>query len=349
MAFFDTNHQRAAWLVAILGIVIVVALAPYASGLLGAPVLFVIFGPLHVRLSGWFRSRNLAAIAVILIALVGLVLPIAWVVTLLVGQAQEAAKGVLTSPLLGRLDTLTIGPFAVGQQLKELGSQLVSLMGGSAISLLGTATRITLNLLFTFFGFYYLLMDPHAAWRGLRPYIPFSDENVEVLRERFGAVTVSTVLGTGLCALAQGALVATAFAVVGIGDPVFWGAVTMVLAVLPVVGSGMVWGPAAIVLFASDRLGAAIGMALWGALVVGNIDNVIRPWISNRYAQVHPLITLVGAIAGVSYMGILGLLIGPLALSYFFELLTMYRHEYLSPAIRAEAIAAAAEESASAL
>ena len=348
MAFFDTNHQRAAWLVAILGIVIVVALAPYASGLLGAPVLYVIFAPLHERLTRALRSKTVAAVIVIVAALVGLVLPIAWVVTLLVGQAQDAARGVLASPLLGRLDTLVIGPFAVGQQLKQLGSQFVSLMGGSAISLLGTATRITLNLLFTFFGFYYLLMDPHAAWRGLRPYIPFSDENVEILRERFGAVTVSTVLGTGLCALAQGTLVASAFAVTGIGDPVFWGAVTMVLAVLPVVGSGMVWGPAAIVLFAQDRAGAAIGMALWGALVVGNIDNVIRPWISNRYAQIHPLITLVGAIAGVSYLGILGLLIGPLALSYFFELLTMYRREYLKPAM-VPAPVEAAEPSGSAL
>lgn len=338
MAFFDTNHQRAAWLVAILGVVIVLALAPYASGLLGAPVLYVIFAPLHERLTALLRSKTIAAVLVIIAALVGLVLPIAWVVTLLVGQAQDAARGVLSSPLLERLDTLVIGPFAVGPQLKEFGSQFVSLMGGSAISLLGTATRITLNLLFTFFGFYYLLMDPHAAWRGLRPYIPFSDANVEILRDRFGAVTVSTVLGTGLCALAQGVLVASAFAVVGIGDAVFWGAVTMVLAVLPVVGSGMVWGPAAIVLFAQGRPGAAIGMALWGALVVGNIDNVIRPWISNRYAQIHPLITLVGAIAGVSYLGILGLLIGPLALSYFFELLTMYRREYLKPPVTVEAV-----------
>jgi predicted PurR-regulated permease PerM len=348
MSFFDTNHQRAAWLVAILGVVIVLALAPYASGLLGAPVLYVIFAPLHERLARMLRSKAVAAIVVILVALVGLVLPIAWVVTLLVGQAQDAAAGVLKSPLLGHLDTLVIGPFAVGQQLKQLGSQLVSLMGGSAISLLGTATRITLNLLFTFFGFYYLLMDPHAAWRGLRPYIPFSDENVEILRERFGAVTISTVLGTGLCALAQATLVASAFAVAGIGDAVFWGAVTMVLAVLPVVGSGMVWGPAAIVLVAQGRPGAGIAMALWGALVVGNIDNVIRPWISNRYAQVHPLITLVGAIAGVSYMGILGLLIGPLALSYFFELLTMYRREYLKP-VPVPALAEPAEPSASAL
>jgi predicted PurR-regulated permease PerM len=65
-------------------------------------------------------------------------------------------------------------------------------------------------------------------------------------------------------------------------------------------------------------------------VVIANVDNVIRPWVSNRYAQIHPMITLVGAIAGVSYLGILGLLIGPLALSYFFELLRMYGREYLS-------------------
>ena len=66
-----------------------------------------------------------------------------------------------------------------------------------------------------------------------------------------------------------------------------------------------------------------------------SIDNLIRPMISNRYAQIHPLITLVGAIAGVSYIGLLGLLVGPLALSYFFELLTMYRREYLRPVVSA--------------
>ncbi|MBP6571380.1 MAG: AI-2E family transporter, partial [Gemmatimonadales bacterium] len=79
----------------------------------------------------------------------------------------------------------------------------------------------------------------------------------------------------------------------------------------------------------------AIGLVLFGGIVVGNIDNLIRPMISNRYAQIHPLITLVGAIAGVSYIGLLGLLVGPLALSYFFELLTMYRREYLRPVVSA--------------
>jgi predicted PurR-regulated permease PerM len=117
--------------------------------------------------------------------------------------------------------------------------------------------------------------------------------------------------------------------VTDLGDPIFWGAATFVLSVMPVVGSGLIWGPASIVLFTSGRSGAAIALFVWGVVVVGNVDNIIRPYISNRYAQIHPLITIVGAIAGVSYLGILGLLIGPLALSYLFELLKMYQREYL--------------------
>lgn len=333
MPFLDTTHQRAAWLVAILGIVIVLALMPYASGLLGAPVLYIVFAGMHTWLAAKLRSRSVAAIIVILVALVGIVLPVAWLVSLLVGQAQDAVRGVLASPLLQRLDTLRIGSYEIGPQIKAAGSQVLTFIGGNAISLLGTATRMTLNLLFTFFGLYYILMDPAAAWNGLRPAIPFSDANVEILKERFAAVTKSTILGTGLAAVAQGAMVGGAFAVTGLGNAMFWGAVTVLLSILPLVGSGMVWAPAAVVLLARGQAAEGIGMIVWGLVAVGNVDNLIRPYVANRYAQTHPLITLVGAVAGVSHLGILGLLIGPLALSYFFELLKMYRKEYLEPLI----------------
>lgn len=333
MPFFDTTRERASWLVAILGIVIIIALFPYASGLLGAPVLYVVFAPLHEWLVRRLRSRSVAAGIVVVVAIVGIVLPAAYMVSLLVGQAQDAVKQVLASPLLQRLDALTIGGFHVGPQIKEVGSRAISLAGGSAISLLGTATRLTLNLLFTFFGLYYILLDPAAAWNGLRPAIPFSDSNVEILKQRFGAVTISTLIGTGLAALVQGAMVGLAFLVSGLGNPMFWGSVTVLLSVLPVVGSGMVWGPAAALLISRDETGLAIGMILWGLIAVGNVDNFIRPYVASRFAQTHPLITLVGAVAGVSYMGIIGLLIGPLALSYFFELLAMYQREFLTPPV----------------
>jgi predicted PurR-regulated permease PerM len=104
----------------------------------------------------------------------------------------------------------------------------------------------------------------------------------------------------------------------------------MVFAILPFVGSGLVWGPGAIALALDHRSGAAILLALWGLFVVGNVDYVIRPLVSRRWAHIHPLVTLVGALVGVPYFGLLGLLIGPLAVSYFFELIKMYREEYLS-------------------
>lgn len=330
MPVFDTKHQRAAWLVAILGIIIVVSLYPYASGLLGAPVLYVAVVRLHERLVRLIRIRSLSSIIIIVLVLVGLVLPMVWLVTLLVGQAQGAARSILASPLLARVGALRIGTFDVGPQLKQAGSEAVSFLAGSAFSLVGTATRLTINLLLTMFGLYYLLQDPGAAWRGLRPYIPFSDANVVILGDRFTAVTNATIVGTGVSALVQGTLMWLAFVVFGLSNAVFWGAVVVMFSLLPVVGSGMVWVPAALVLFSNGRPGAAVGMLIWGIIMGAGVDYLIRPYVSNRYAQIHPLITLAGAIAGVSYLGILGLLIGPLALSYFFELLDMYRKEYLS-------------------
>ncbi len=329
MSVFDTAHQRAAWLVAILGIVILIAIAPYASGLLAAPILYVVFSPLHRWLVAHTKSRGLASGIVIVVAMVTIVLPLAWMVSLLVGQAQDAAASITTSPALQRLDQLHIGSYAIGPQLKEASSKLVSLLGGGALTLVSTATRVTLNLVLSFFGLYYILRNPEGAWKSIRPFIPFSDAAVDHLHQRFGEVTKSTILGTGLSAVIQGILVGAAFAVLGLPDAVFWGAVTVVLGVLPVVGGGMVFGPAAIALWLRGETAAGIGMLLWGVLVVGNVDNFIRPYVSNRYAQVHPLITLVGALAGVGYLGIVGLLIGPLALSYFFELLRMYQQEYL--------------------
>ena len=107
----------------------------------------------------------------------------------------------------------------------------------------------------------------------------------------------------------------------------------MVFAILPVVGSGLVWGPGALSLVLGGHAGAAFALVVVGIFVVGNVDLLVRPAVFRRYAQIHPLVTLVGAIAGVGYFGLLGILIGPLALSYFFELIRIYRQEYTRPLI----------------
>jgi predicted PurR-regulated permease PerM len=328
MPFLDTKRQRAAWLILALGIALLYALWPFSSGLIGAPVLYVVFAPIQRELSRRMRP-SLAAGIVVVLAIVLVVAPLVSVVGLIAGEAQDMATSIIRSPLLARLRELRIGPYQVGAQLEALGTGLVSWAGSSALGLIGTATRLGIQLTITFFGLFYLLVAPDQAWRAVRPYIPFTTRSAEILRERFKDVTISTLVGTGLTAAVQGFLVGIAFSVTGLSNATFWAVVTVIFAVLPVVGSGLVWGPGVAALAIDGRYGAAIGLALWGVLLVGNVDNVIRPVVFRRWARIHPFVTIIGAFGGIRYFGLLGLLIGPLAISYFFELIRMYRVEYL--------------------
>src|SRR5437773_6716059 len=328
MPLIDTNHQRAALFVLLLGVALLIALTPYATRLIGLPDLYAEFSPVHEWLSLRVQPQ-LAATLVVALAHFLIVVPVVSFAGLIVSQAQEIAGGVIRNPLLGRLRELKFGGMDLGPRLADLGAQVVAWIGSSAFGLVGTATRLALNLTISLFGLFYLLLRPGETWEAVRPYIPFSAKNTEKLRQRFRDVTTSTIIGTGLTAAIQGTLVGLGFALAGIPNALFWGVVTMVFAILPVVGSGLVWAPAALALYFDHRYGAAIGLAVWGAIVVGNVDYVIRPMVFRRWANIHPLVTLIGALAGVPYFGILGLLIGPLALSYFFELIRMYREEYL--------------------
>lgn len=335
MLFLDTRRQQAALLILVLGIGLAYALWSFATGLIGALVLYVVFAPLHrqfVRRIG----PALAAGIVVVLAIVTVVGPGISFVGLVANQAQDMAGTVLHSPLLGRLRELRVGSFDVGAQVESVGSQIVSWLGGGALSVVGTATRLGIQLTITFFGLFYMLVAPEGVWRGVRPFIPFSHDSAEILRARFRDVTVSTLVGTGLTSVVQGTLVGVAFWAAGLSNAVFWGVVTVIVAILPIVGSGLIWAPGAAVLALDGRYGWAIALAVWGILVVGNVDNLIRPMVFRRWAKIHPFITVIGAFAGIRWFGLLGLLIGPLAISYFFELIRMYRAEYLDPEPAAE-------------
>jgi predicted PurR-regulated permease PerM len=341
MPILDTQRQRAAWLILALGLALLWALWPFGTGLLGALVLYVVFAPVHRELARKVRP-GLAAGIVVLLAIVLVAAPLASIIGLVATEAQDMATGVIRSPLLARIREIRVGPYQVGAQIEALGASLVSWIGSSALGLIGTATRLGIQLTIAFFGLFYLLVAPRQVWRGFRPFIPFSTASAEVLRERFRDVTISTLVGTGLTAVVQGTLVGFGFYVCGLSNPLFWGVVTMIFSILPVVGSGLVWIPGVAALAIEGRYGYAIGLTVLGIVAVGNVDNLIRPYVYSRWAQIHPFITVIGAFAGLRFFGLLGLLIGPLAISYFFELIRMYRAEYLDdedPEIAADRLA----------
>ena len=326
--FLEDRQQQAAYAIVLLGIALIIALFPFASGLLAIPVLFVVFKPLYARV----RRRARPAVAAAVVTTIGvlfLMIPLAMVAVIVVHQAQSLAAGLDQSHILAEVGRLRVGAFDIGPIIANMGRRIAEWISSSGFTVVGAATRFSLNLIIAFFGLYYMLQSSERLWLGLAPYIPFSSTNTERLRRRFEDVTVSTVIGTGLTAGAQGALVGLGFWATGLSNAVVWGVITSIFSILPVLGSGMVWVPGALLLALDGKMPQAVALSLWGAIVVANVDNLIRPVVFRRWANVPPLITIVGAFGGVRYFGLLGLLIGPLALSYFFELLRMYRQEYV--------------------
>jgi predicted PurR-regulated permease PerM len=322
-----TRRQQAAILIGLVGVAVALALLPFASGLLGIPVLYVLCAPFHGRLARWIRPKP-AAVLLLLVALALILLPGLTLLGMVVGEAPGTLRAVQESDLFARLATLRMGDVPVGEELVQASGQLFSWASSSAMAFFGGATRVVFNLAIAFFGVYYLLVTRETVWEHLRPHVPFSPARADALRHRFQSVTEATVVGIVFTALAQGALIGAGFALTGLPSPVFWGAVTALASVVPVVGSTLVWGPAVLVLALSGRFAAAAVLALIG-FVNSNVDNVIRLVVYRRVSDIHPMITLVGAFAGLRYFGLLGVLIGPLALAYFFELLRMYREDYV--------------------
>ncbi len=303
------------------------ACLPFLPGLLGGAVLCVIATPVHRALAPRLGTKGSALAVSVAIALL-LVLP---AVALLVAVAQEAPgalQRMVSSSAFARLSQLRVGPFDVGAQLSEAGRNVVTWGSARALGAAAGVTRGVLNLFLAILGLYYLLPSAPALWRRGRRLIPFSPAGVELLAERFVSVTEAALLGILATAIAQGLTVGLAFQLVGLSNPLVWGVVTGVVSILPVFGSSLVWAPGAVVLAVEGRLGAAATLVVIGLVISSNVDNVIRPVIYRRVSGLHPMASLVGAFAGVELFGLVGLLLGPLALAYCVELYRLYEAEY---------------------
>ena len=314
-------------LILALAVAIMVALTPFFSGLLGAAVLYVMFLNPYRWLAKWLKP-GIAASVILVSALLVIALPLTWLIGIVIDQAPDALHRVQGSGVFARFAAVRIGNMPIGAELAKASGDLVSWLSTQLVAFVGGATSAALNLFIAFFGLYYMLRSGAQMWAAARSYIPFSARTADALKDRFFGVTQATLLGTALIAVLQGTLVGTGFWLVDLPNPLFWGTVTAFASILPVLGSGLVWLPAVLILAAQGRYAAAVIMLIIGGGIASNVDNVIRPLVYERVSNIHPMITLVGAFAGVRYFGLLGLLLGPLAIAYLFELLSFYREEY---------------------
>ncbi|MCC6773922.1 MAG: AI-2E family transporter [Gemmatimonadaceae bacterium] len=328
MDLLYSRQHRALLVIVLLGIAIVVAVAPYASGLLGATVLYVMCVPTFRRLNRLMHA-DLAAAITLIGALLLIAIPVGWVVFVAADQLPAVLEGAQSSDVIQRLSVLRIGNIQIGTELAKASGTFIQWISSQAFGVVGGAARATLNLVIAFFALYYMLVSATSMWEVFRRVLPFSGDTADELRARFYSVTYATLVGTTLTAVLQGTLIGVGFRLVDIPNAALWGLVTAFASVLPVLGSALVWLPGTLFLVVGERYVPAITLFAIGAVVASNIDNVIRPIVFRRVSNIHPMVTLVGAFAGISYFGVLGILLGPLAIQYFFVLLRLFREEYI--------------------
>jgi predicted PurR-regulated permease PerM len=314
--------------IGLLTLVLAWACVPYLAGLLGAIVLHVLCAPAYRRLAPRLGSRG-AAVLITVAATLLLVVPMLALVAGALQQAPVALAHVARRDVFDRAATLHVGPVDIGAQIARTGDAALAWISSRALHVAGSVTRATLNLLIAVVGLYYLMPSARTLWHQVSPFVPFSRAGTEALRERFVLVTEATLLGLVAASVSQELVVGLAFWAVGLPNPLVWGVVTGVTSVLPILGASLVWLPGVVVLVVDGRYGAATALGLIGLVIASNIDNVVLPSIYRRVSGIHPMATLVGAFAGVELLGVVGLLLGPLAITYTLELIRLYRAEYV--------------------
>ncbi|HEV8445404.1 MAG TPA: AI-2E family transporter [Gemmatimonadaceae bacterium] len=311
------------WPLLVLAVGILIAVAPFVSGLVGALILFALTRRLHYRLATVIRPR-VSAVVVAVGTLTVVLVPGAWLVTTIVNEAKDSLHG-LNAEDVNRW--LASTPFGGSDMTKDIDAILTSALGwlsGRAVRVVGGVATGILNVVLALFGLYYLLLNAPALWTRVKRLIGLPESVADLLAVRFGAITDALLLGTMLTCALQGTIVGIAFALVGLHPAVLWGFVTACAAVLPILGSGFVWLPGIVVLLFTHRFGAAALLAFLGGGIASNVDNVVRLIVYRRVSGIHPMVTLIGVFAGVRMFGLMGAFIGPLVLSCFVELLSVY-------------------------
>ena len=304
-------------------------------------LLAAVFAGLAYPLYHWFLARmgrRLAATTTLMILLAGVALPAAGFLTLVATDAVQISQGVEAwFQEEGRMAGIEglVGRIPFGDRFLPDGDQIVEHVreaaGGTGTFLMGrlaAATRGTLSffvqLLVLLYALFYFLADGPKILGSILRYIPLERAQKEKLLERFVSVTRAALRGSLLIGLVQGSVAGLAFWVAGVPGPAFWGTVMVVLSIIPLVGAVIVWAPAGIYLVAGGHVAAGVGLMAWCAVVVGSIDNILRPRLIGRDARMSDLLILLSTLGGIVLFGAVGFIVGPIVAALFVTVWHIY-------------------------
>jgi predicted PurR-regulated permease PerM len=317
-------------IISFLGILLFRNLYDLFSGFLGAVTIYILGRRLYFYLTEQQRwHKGLTALLIMMISLLVLVIPIVLLINMLSGKAAGVFHN--SSELINGIKT-------IGESIKEgtgfdiLSDETMKKIQEAAANFLPKFFGATFNTLtataLMYFMLYFMFAHGRQMERTLYEYTPLKDENVHRLGEEVRNMVVSNAIGIPVIAIAQSIFALVGYWIFGVHDAFFWFVVTCFTAMLPVIGSTIIWLPLAVQLYATDHHWQGIGLIIWGFGVVGMADNVFRILLAKKIGDTHPLITIFGVLVGVKLFGFIGLIFGPLLITMFLLLLRIYSNEY---------------------
>ena len=315
--------------------------APFLPALAWALALAVLFTPFQRWLESKIKRHSLAAVVCVIVIGLIVVVPATFVGQRLIVQAANGARLIETkvnsgdwrraleaqprlAPLADKITRHVDLPGAVNTLANWLTGTAGAIVKGSMVQVVGLAL--------TFYLLFFFLRDRHAVLLAIRSLSPLSEAEMVRLFGRVGDTIYATISGTLAVASVQGLLGGLMFWWLGLSAPLLWGVVMALLAVVPVLGAFVVWIPAALFLALEGSWGKALILALWGMLVVGTIDNVLRPTLVGNRLKLHSVLVFISVVGGVMLFGPAGLILGPVALTVTTVLLETWRTQNTSAA-----------------
>lgn len=308
-------------------------IAPFFSALALALIIVVICYPLFERILRITprSNRTIASLLSTLVVILAIILPLSLLSTILVretvqfyqsiGDGQELSIAQYTNQLEQVVrQYVPEFKFDLTEQLRQSAGWLTSNLGVLFAGTVSTLFLIVIALISSF----YFFRDGKEFMRLIVKISPMPEREATIIFSRLTQAVRSVVMGTVLVALIQGVLAAVGFTIFGVPQAVLWGSLAAVGALIPGIGTMVVTVPAVIFLFVTASPGAAIGLIIWGSVVVGTIDNFLGPYLMSRGNNLHPFITLLGVLGGVALFGPIGFIIGPVIMVLFMVLLEMY-------------------------
>lgn len=348
----SVNKISVLLLVTLISIIFTVMIKGYLMTLLLAGIFSSLSQPIYKSfLKRTGHHQSLASALTLLIILLIVIIPLTIILSIVFVQAVQVGQAAgpwiqqtLAQPglILSKLKDLPFYGYLVTYQgtiMTKLG-ELVSSISSLLVNGISQFTASTVHAVFLFFillyAMFFFIRDGEKLINIILYYLPLEDGPERMLLDHFSSVSRATLKGTFLIGLIQGTLAALGFAMAGINAVVFWGLIMTVLSIIPLIGTSLVWIPAVIYLVLSGHPVKAVILGLYCALVVGSIDNILRPILVGKDTKMHELFILLGTLGGIALFGIWGVLIGPVIAALFVSIWNLYGRtfaEYL-PAVK---------------